>query len=245
MKKHIPNLITLMNLLCGVAGIVSAMNGYWQAAFWFMISGAIFDFFDGFVARLLGVSGSLGKELDSLSDVVTFGVLPAIMLYKVLLSSDLSYPYFEIANVRVTPLIAFMIAAFSSLRLAKFNIDERQSSSFIGLPTPANALFIGALSFASHDLCHCSTIHKVIASPYFLIPLTLILSYLLVAEIPLFAMKFKNYKWQGNQIRYIFILLSVTLLLIFYQWFYMAILIIIPMYILMSIINNRLQKTTS
>lgn len=241
MRKHIPNIITLMNLLCGVGGIVAALNGYWNVAFWLMIAGAGFDFFDGMVARLLKVSGELGKQLDSLSDLVTFGVLPSIMMYKLLLGSDLPYPYFTLFNVRVIPLLAFLIAAFSSLRLAKFNIDERQTSSFIGLPTPANALFIGALSYATHSSCHCSLLHNIIASPYFLIPLVFLSSYILVAELPLFALKFKNLKWTDNKIRYIFITLSIILLVIFYQWLYMAIIIIIPMYILLSIISNKFK----
>ncbi len=230
-----------MNLLSGIGGIVAALNGYWNLAFWLMIAGAGFDFFDGMVARLLKVSGELGKQLDSLSDLVTFGVLPAIMMYKLLLESNLPHPYFMVLDIRVIPLLAFLIAAFSSLRLAKFNIDERQSSSFIGLPTPANALFIGALSYATHSICHCNYIHSIIASPFFLIPLVFLSSYILVAELPLFALKFKNIKWTDNKIRYIFIILSITLLAIFYQWPYMAILIIIPMYILMSFINNKLK----
>jgi len=230
-----------MNLLSGVSGIVAALNGYWNVAFWLMIAGAGFDFFDGMVARLLKVSGELGKQLDSLSDLITFGVLPAIMMYKLLLTSDLPYPYFTIFDIRIIPLLAFLIAAFSSLRLAKFNIDERQTSSFIGLPTPANALFIGALSYATHSVCHCNPIHTIIASPYFLIPLVFLSSYILVAELPLFALKFKNLKWVDNKIRYIFIILSIILLIIFYQWPYMAIIIIIPLYIIMSIISNKLK----
>jgi CDP-diacylglycerol--serine O-phosphatidyltransferase len=230
-----------MNLLSGVGGIVAALNGFWNVAFWLMIAGAGFDFFDGMVARLLKVSGELGKQLDSLSDLITFGVLPSIMMYKLLLESNLSYPYFTIFDVRVIPLLAFLIAAFSSLRLAKFNIDERQTSSFIGLPTPANALFIGALSYATHSICHCNPLHTIIASPFFLIPLVFLSSYILVAELPLFALKFKNLKWEDNKVRYIFIILSITLLIVFYQWSYMAIIIIIPMYIIMSIINNKFK----
>jgi len=230
-----------MNLLSGVGGIVAALNGFWNVAFWLMIVGAGFDFFDGMVARLLKVSGELGKQLDSLSDLVTFGVLPSIMMYKLLLLSDLPYPYFMISNVRIIPLLAFLIAAFSSLRLAKFNIDERQTSSFIGLPTPANALFIGALSYATHSFCHCNSIHTIIASPYFLIPLVFLSSYILVAELPLFALKFKSLKWEDNKIRYIFIILSIILLIAFYQWPYMAIIIIIPLYIIMSIISNKFK----
>jgi CDP-diacylglycerol--serine O-phosphatidyltransferase len=234
-----------MNLLSGVGGIVSAMNGYWNLAFWLMITGAGFDFFDGMAARLLKVSGPMGKELDSLADMVTFGVLPSIMMYKMLLNSDLATSTYQISGVFLLPLIAFLIAAFSGLRLAKFNIDDRQTSSFIGLPTPANALFIGALSLASHKICHCSWIYTLISSPYFLIPITLLLSYLLVAELPLFALKFKNLKWKDNEIRYIFILSSIILLVIFYKWVYMAIIIIIPFYVLLSLINNLVVKNAN
>ena len=242
MKKHIPNTITIMNLLSGMGGIIAAMNGYWNIAFWLMLAGAGFDFFDGLAARVLKVSSPVGKELDSLADMITFVALPAFMMYKMFLESDLPYPYFLIFDIRVIPLTALLIAAFSALRLAKFNIDERQTSSFIGLPTPANALFIGALSYASHDICHCNILHTIIASPYFLVPITLLLSYLLVAEIPLFALKFKTLKWKENEIRFVFIGLSIILLAIFYQWMYMAILIIIPLYIVISLINNIVKK---
>ncbi len=231
-----------MNLLSGVGGIVAAMNGSWNWAFWLMIAGAGFDFFDGMIARLLKVSRPMGKELDSLADMVSFGVLPSIMMYKMLLNSTLEQSPYEIYGVKVLPLIAFLIAAFSGLRLAKFNIDDRQATSFIGLPTPANALFIGAISLATHKICHCSWIYDIISSPYFLIPITILQSYLLVAELPLFALKFKNLKWKDNVIRYIFIIGSIVLLAIFYKWIYMAIIIIIPFYILLSIINNIIKK---
>ena len=242
MKKHIPNIITLFNLISGVSGIVAAMNGHWELAFWLMIAGAIFDFFDGMVARLLKVSGPLGAQLDSLSDMVTFGVLPSIMMYNMLLNSSTDIAHFELFDVRIFPLIAFIIAAMSGLRLAKFNIDDRQTSSFIGLPTPANALFIGALSFATYSVCDCNTFNQIISNAYVLAGLSIVLSYILVAELPLFALKFKNLSWTDNKIRYIFISLSTTLLAAFYQWMYMAILIIIPLYVLMSVANNLSSK---
>ena len=242
MKKHIPNIITLFNLVSGVSGIVAAMNGHWELAFWLMIAGAIFDFFDGMVARLLKVSGPLGAELDSLSDMVTFGVLPSIMMYKMLLASPTPIVDYELMDVRVFPMIAFIIAAMSGLRLAKFNIDDRQTTSFIGLPTPANALFIGALSLATYSICDCQPFHQFISNAYFLAVLSIILSYILVAELPLFALKFENLSWGDNKIRYIFIGISITLLIIFYQWMYMAILIIIPMYVIMSVANNLSSK---
>ncbi len=243
MKKHIPNIITLLNLISGVSGIISAMNGHWELAFWLMIAGAGFDFFDGMVARLLKVSGPLGAELDSLSDMVTFGVLPSIIMYNLLLNSHTPIVNYEVMEVRVFPMIAFIIAALSGFRLAKFNIDDRQTSSFIGLPTPANALFIGALSFATYSTtCNCPEFHQLISNAYVLGGLSIVLSYLLVAELPLFALKFKNLTWNDNKIRYIFLSISVLLLVVFYQWMYMAILIIIPLYVLMSIANNLLSK---
>ena len=218
------------------------MNGHWELAFWLMIAGAIFDFFDGMVARLLKVSGPLGAELDSLSDMVTFGVLPSIMMYKMMLVSPTPITSFEIMDVRVFPMIAFVIAAMSGLRLAKFNIDDRQTTSFIGLPTPANALLIGALSLATYSICDCEPFHQFISNAYFLAGLSLVLSYILVAELPLFALKFKNLSWTDNKIRYIFILSSIALLAIFYKWMYMAILIIIPLYVFMSVFNNAFGK---
>jgi CDP-diacylglycerol--serine O-phosphatidyltransferase len=241
MKKQIPNIITLFNILSGTIGIVQVLIGHWQAGFILMIAAALFDFFDGMVARLLKVSSPVGKELDSLADVVSFGVLPGMMMYMIMLR-DHSLDFLSLEHLRFAPFFAFLIPMMSAMRLAKFNLDNRQTSSFIGLPTPANALFIGALYLASYDLCTCSQIHQIIISPYFLYPVTLLLSWLLIAELPLFALKFRNLKWKGNEIRFIFILGSVILLGIFYQWIYMAILIIIPSYILLSVIQQIFFK---
>jgi CDP-diacylglycerol--serine O-phosphatidyltransferase len=241
MKKHIPNIITLFNVLSGTIGIVAVLDGHWLTGFVLMIAAAIFDFFDGLVARLLGVSSPVGKELDSLADVISFGVLPGMMMFMMMLNNQ-SLDVININGVRIAPFFAFFIPMMSAMRLAKFNLDERQTSSFIGLPTPANALFIGALSIAWHDLCHCSMIQQVISNPWFMYPVTLILSILLVAELPLFSLKFKNLKWKGNEFRFILIVGSLVLLGIFYQWVYMAIIIIIPSYILLSIIQNTFFK---
>ena len=237
MKKHIPNIITLFNVLSGTIGIVAVLNGNWLAGFILMIAGAVFDFFDGMVARLLGVSSPVGKELDSLADVISFGVLPGMMMYMMMLRVH-ELDFISIYGVRLAPYFAFLIPMMSAMRLAKFNLDERQTSSFIGLPTPANALFIGAISIAFNNLCPCSTIHQIISSAWFLYPATIILSILLVAELPLFALKFKNLKWKNNEFRFIFIIGSLILLGVFYQWVYMAVIIIIPSYILLSVIEN-------
>ena len=241
MKKHIPNIITLFNVLSGTIGIVAVLNDHWLAGFILMIAGAAFDFFDGMIARLLGVSSPVGKELDSLADVISFGVLPGMMMYMMMLQTH-ELDFISINEVRLAPFFAFLIPMMSAMRLAKFNLDERQTSSFIGLPTPANALFIGALSIAFHELCPCSTIHQLISSAWFLYPTTIILSFLLVAELPLFALKFKNLKFKNNEFRFILIIGSLVLFAVFYQWVYMAIIIIIPSYVLLSIVQNLFFK---
>lgn len=233
-----------MNLLCGIGGIILSLKGNWQAAFWLMVAGAGFDFFDGMVARLLKVTSEIGKQLDSLSDMVTFGLLPSIMMYQMLLSSNHEFMQYSIYEIRLLPLIAFLIAAFSALRLAKFNVDKRQTSSFIGLPTPANALLIGALSYANNDLCKACEIYSYFSNPWLLISLSIILSYLLVAELPLFSLKFKSLKWKDNKVKFIFLIISLLLIITFYKWIYMAVIIIIPLYIILSVFVNFSLKDT-
>lgn len=160
----------------------------------------VLDFFDGFVARLLKVSSPIGKELDSLADMVTFGVLPSVIMY--LLLRDYTYSEY-------LPYVAFMIAIFSALRLAKFNIDDRQQSVFIGLPTPANALFISSFAFIVK-----STFQSIVSAPL-LVAVTIIFSLLLVAPIELFALKFKAFNWKDNKIRFSFLLISIICILLF------------------------------
>ena len=205
--KHIPNTITSCNLICGCIATGCAMHEHYTSALLFIILGAVFDFFDGMSARLLHVSSEIGKELDSLADDVTFGVAPAAMVYSICKSC--TYPAFLGGLSAYLPYIAFVMAAFSAVRLAKFNLDTRQTTSFIGLPTPANALFWGALIVA-----HQRTFTEG-ANPWIGIGLligVLIFSYLLVAEMPLFALKFKNLSWQDNKIKYIFVLTSLILI---------------------------------
>lgn len=183
MKKFIPDCITSMNLLCGIIGVVFAFKGRLDIAFLFMLGGAVFDFFDGFAARALGAYSDMGKELDSLSDDVTFGVLPSVMLYKLMCNctvSDAWYCY-----------IPLLIAVFSGLRLAKFNVDERQHASFIGMPTPACAMLCGALCCfvqATPD----GFLARICAIPAVIPAMSLILCYLLVCELPMFSFKFKK-----------------------------------------------------
>ena len=228
MKKHIPNTITCCNLICGCIATYYAFQGNFNLALAFIIGGAVFDFFDGFTARLLHVSSPIGKELDSLADDITFGFAPAAIVFSMLKTVPVIT---DIAWLNaLLPYTAFLIAAFSALRLAKFNLDERQTSSFIGLPTPANALFWGALILGTQEFwCDFNYALPVLLLGVFLS------SWLLVAEIPMFALKFKNYSLQDNKLKYGFILLSL-ILLIFLTWTGFSVIIVI--YILLSILNN-------
>ena len=207
MKKHIPNTITCCNLISGCIATTFAFSGDMTMALSWIVMGAVFDFFDGMSARLLGVSSPIGKELDSLADDVTFGVAPATMLFSEL--SVMDYPALLEPYRNYVPFLAFVMAAFSALRLAKFNLDERQTMGFIGLPTPANALAWGSLLVGSHQLLESSRIWLPI-----LLAGMLLSCWLLVCEIPMFALKFKHWGWSGNEVRYIFILSCVPVLLV-------------------------------
>jgi len=238
MRKHIPNAITLMNLLSGAIGVVVALAGYWYLAFWMIVIASVFDFFDGLAARALKVTSPMGKELDSLADMISFGMLPGAIMYRMLYSSyNLPHWGWE-GFLPLLPFLGFFITAFSALRLAKFNVDTRQSDIFIGLPTPANALFIGGLSLMSHFLCHCTTMGHLVGNTYFLLGITAIFSYFLVAELPMLSLKFKNLSLKENIWRYVLILGAVVIVLIFVYWVYMAVSIIILYYIVLSILWN-------
>ena len=198
--KHIPNTITSMNLLCGVLGVICTFNGQLDVAFILMLSAAVCDFCDGLAARALKAYSELGKQLDSLADMVSFGTLPALLLHRLMLvtQGETIWCY--------APLI---IAVFSALRLAKFNIDTRQTSTFIGLPTPANALFWSSLIAGGGDW-----LNSLNAGWLLLIMLIALFSYFLVCEIPMFSLKFKNFSWKSNRIRYIFLLCCLPMLLL-------------------------------
>ncbi len=230
MKKHIPNTITACNLVSGCIAIVLAVTGNLVAALLFIVLGAVFDFFDGMVARRLGVSSPVGKELDSLADCVTFGVAPSAILYYTL-KEVVACPIASECVSTYLPFAAFIMAGFSALRLAKFNLDERQTSSFIGLPTPANALFWGSLLVGGEDaLKNCEWSYLL------LLILMLVMSYMLIAEIPMFSLKFKKWNWTDNKLRWSFIISCVPLLVIFQL---SAFAVIIAWYVVLSIANNR------
>ena len=207
-KKHVPNTITCCNLISGCIAIAYAFSGKIEISFTWIIIGAVFDFFDGMSARLLKVSSPIGKELDSLADIVTFGVAPSTILFSKL--GIMSYPSFLESLRGILPFIAYIMAAFSALRLAKFNLDERQTLGFIGLPTPANALFWGSLLIGLGKRIDSSPLMCI-----FIIVGIFISSWLMVSEIPMFALKFKEWGWKKNQIKYIFLLTCIPLIAIF------------------------------
>ncbi|MEE9364719.1 MAG: CDP-alcohol phosphatidyltransferase family protein [Cellulophaga sp.] len=246
MKKHIPNFITLLNVFCGCVATVFAVLNQLEWAALFVFLGIFFDFFDGLAARVLDVKSELGLQLDSLADMITSGLVPGIVMFQLLnMSMDGGWNYPTGTLIEETehwlglpfaplPFLGFLITMASAYRLAKFNIDENQTSSFIGLPTPANALLI--LSFPLIMLYQGNEIlNDIILNKWFLIGMTLLSAFLLNAKIELFALKFKNWSFKDNALRYIFIIISVVLLIVAK---FLAVPVIIAFYILSSWISN-------
>lgn len=227
--RHIPNTVTCCNLFCGCIAAYMAFQADYEKAILFIILGAVFDFFDGMLARLFKVSGPLGKELDSLADDITFGLAPSAIVFS--LFQEVHYPEFLQSLAGYVPYTAFLIAAFSALRLGKFNIDPRQSTSFIGLPTPANALFWGSLVVGAHEFLISESFNAI-----YLFGLVLLMSYLLVAEIPMFSLKFKSLSWSANKVSYLFLLVCIPLLVFLQISGFAA---IILWYIFLSLITKK------
>ena len=236
-------MLTCCNLISGCIAAIAALHGHFLLALLMIVIGAVFDFFDGMVARLLHVSSPIGKELDSLADAVTFGVAPSMMLFAYIAASfqlgspDITMVIRAEGESRWLTLLSFLpllMAAFSALRLAKFNLDERQSMGFIGLPTPANALFWGAVIVAlqRHGIYFSGIQYVILAA-------MLISCYLLVSEIPMFALKFKTWGWHGNEIKYIFLLTS-ALLIVFLG--VAGIAAVIAWYVVLSVITTLYNK---
>ncbi len=240
-----------MNLLSGLIAVILALKGELTLASLFILLGILFDFFDGFAARLLNVSGELGKQLDSLADLVTSGVAPAMIMYKLLSQSQSHTNWYQDFSCTIGswasehnntiyffPFIGMLLAIAAAYRLANFNIDERQTSSFIGLPTPAMSLFIAAipliLMYSNNVLAK-----NVFLNKYVLIGITIILSLLMNANISLFSLKFKNYSFKDNAFVYLFLIASLLLLLIFK---FVAIPIIITIYVVFSLVQNNFKK---
>jgi CDP-diacylglycerol--serine O-phosphatidyltransferase len=223
-KKHIPNSITCLNLFSGCVAVFLAFKGNYEGAIIAILLAAVFDFFDGFAARLLKAYSPMGKELDSLADMVSFGVAPGAIVFSLLSETNVC---------EWLPFLAFLIPVFSGLRLAKFNIDERQTTSFIGLPTPANAIFWAGLAFSYSTF--------LISNYWILVALTIIFSYLLVAEIPMFSLKIKNLSWKSNQTQYLFLIGCAAILVAFGL---NAFPILIGWYILLSVGIRLFTKPT-
>ena len=231
-KKHIPNFITLLNLFCGCIAIVFVASFQFEMAFYFVALGIFFDFFDGFFARKFNVSGPLGVQLDSLADMVTSGVVPGFTMYCFLLHNlqQLYFIYF--------PFFGFIITLGACYRLANFNIDTRQSDSFIGLPTPANTLFIMSLPLIL-EFSDSLVMLEILTNQWVLLSITLFSAYIMNAEIPLFSLKIKDFTFKKNALQIVFLSLCV-LLLVFFQ--YLAIPLVIITYVLLSLVNNKFLK---
>lgn len=284
-KRLIPNLFTAGNLVGGILAIVFTLTGSIELAPYCIFCSAILDFLDGFMARLLKVPSELGKQLDSLADMVTFGVAPGIIVYVMLFSAVIpietnNFSYFQDPDISVyisdtiiggeiidqnstsisvirfgwlkfIPYFAFIIPVFALFRLAKFNLDTRQSDAFIGLPTPAMTLFFAVLPLlqisATNELLNGVILMDswqfqacmLISNPLFLVLSAFIFSILMVVELPLFALKFKHFKFKGNEIRYIFLITAIILLATLFFW---AIPLIIILYVILSLINNGIVK---
>ncbi|MBP9848079.1 MAG: CDP-alcohol phosphatidyltransferase family protein [Flavobacterium sp.] len=239
-KKHIPNLITLLNLTCGLLAVIAIFRDQEAEAFWFVCLGIFFDFWDGFFARKYNVSGDLGLQLDSLADMVTCGVVPGLMIFKLIenLQIDSTSPYFLTEDtwyMGFVPYLGFLITLASCYRLAKFNIDTRQTDSFIGLPTPANAMFIMSLPmirFSYED----QWAGMLVKNPFILLAITIISAYILNAEIPLFSLKIKEFTWAKYKMQILFLIGS---LFSFSLLGFVAIPLIIISYVLVSVISNK------
>ena len=235
LKKHIPNTITCCNLISGCIATYWAFLGDYRMALLFIVIGAVFDFFDGMVARLLHVSSPIGKELDSLADDITFGFAPSAIVFGFLKEIGAEANSSLILQSSL-PFVVFVMAAFSALRLAKFNLDERQALGFIGLPTPANALFWGSLIVGSGDWLKTfigPNLSLVILAGVF------ISCWLLVAEIPMFALKFKTWGWKWNEIKYVFLITCIPLLILLGI---SGLAVIIAWYVVLSVLNNSQRK---
>lgn len=238
--RQIPNILTLLNLLSGTIAVIYAVKDELIIAALFVVIGIFFDFFDGFAARLLKVQDNFGKQLDSLADVVTSGVVPGIVMFQLFqaesvdVNIDIESISWAVKKVTLLPYFGLLITLASAYRLAKFNIDDRQTNFFIGLPVPAVALVVVSLPLIL-NYSSIEFVTNLIQNRWFLIALTLLLCYLMNAEIPLFSLKFKDYSWKNNKVKFVFILLT-ALLCVLLQ--FIAIPIVILVYVLLSVFDN-------
>ena len=254
------NLFTASNLISGILAILLALMGRIDLAPYAIFAGAFFDFLDGFAARLFKTTGELGKQLDSLADMITFGVAPGVIMMVVLTvdptelnslnsvgqiaeSTQLWFDGLFRGEINLLPFAGLVIPFFSLFRLAKFNIDKRQSESFIGVPTPANTLLFMTFPLVLAGIIHSSEvvggIYEILFNPYFLLISMIVMGLLMVSEIPLFSLKVKHFKFKGNEIRFSFLLISLIFILVFKVW---SIALIVFLYLVFSIIENTIFK---
>ena len=239
-KKHIPNAITLLNLSTGLLAIIAIFRGYFDEAFIFVCLGIFLDFWDGFLARKFNVAGPLGVQLDSLADMVTCGVVPGLMMFRLFEDIQQTQPEYMLTEetfyMGFVPYLGFLITIASCYRLANFNIDTRQTDSFIGLPTPANALVIMSIPMIQYAN-DFEILTAVLYNPYVLLVITLISAYILNAEIPLFSLKIKEFTWAKYKMQILFLIGS---LLSCFILGFVAIPLIIISYVLVSVISNKI-----
>ena len=231
--KHIPNAITCCNLISGCVSILFLCHDrlLWAAAMIFVA--AVFDFLDGFAARLLNAKSPIGAELDSLSDVVSFGVAPSFIVAWFLSRTGVTW---WVYGFNVFSVLAFILAAFAAVRLAKFNLDTRQTTSFIGLPVPAVGLFIASLPFMMFHIDRSGMLYSVVASPYFLLAMVALFSWLMVSEVPFFSFKIKNFKFKDNVLRYFVVIFAIVAVIIL-KW--VALPFIFLFYMILSVFCYR------
>lgn len=227
--RHIPNTLTCLNLFSGCIACVMAFEAGYEAALGFIILSAAFDFFDGMMARVLNAHSAIGKDLDSLADDISFGVAPSLIVFS--LFKEMNYPEAMASMASYFPYLAFLLAVFSALRLAKFNNDTRQTSSFVGLPVPANALFWASLAAGGHSWLTSDSLY-----PICLLLLVGLFSWLLVSEIPMFSLKFKNLSWKDNKVSFVFLIACIPLLLFMGVCSFS---VIIVWYILLSLVTKK------
>lgn len=232
-KKHIPNFITLLNLICGLVSIVYFAEGRLDMSAFMVFLAAMFDFMDGFFARLLKAYSPLGAQLDSLADVVSFGVAPSLILFSLIKESH-GLPDLRAGQTHLLPFVALIVPLFTALRLAKFNIDTRQSVSFIGLPSPASGLLLASLPLIKSQLYTSQSLfYMIVTNTYFYIGVAVLMSLLMVSELPLFGLKFKSFSFKGNEVRYLFLVLALALLV---SLQFVAIPFIVLLYVMLSLI---------
>ena len=243
MKRHLPNLITLLNLACGTVAIVLTLEGQWQWAVYLVLAAAVFDFLDGFAARMLNAYSETGKQLDSLADMVSFGVLPAVFIYTLFKNLFLNQPddagsifqhlqWVVLASVLLVP-------AFSAIRLARFNSEEDQGTFFHGLPTPAHALFWTGIFW---QMMQSGSLFGTPLNLFFMWAIMLIMAFHMILPVPMYSLKFEHFRLRGNLIRYLLLFLSLVIL-ISVGWGGLSLVILV--YILLSLLNLLLARRVS